>query len=238
MSEIIKIIPRYYIICAFVSGFFLLLFSPLHNYLPIWINPFAQEVPTNAATSVGLFAVFSLGVGFPTLFLDNAIVGNSGVNATIFRYIRRTHTFKYIWSYFGQTSHYYLDKILRGKIPEHKENMENSIELSSVRAAIWAAKSGAGAYISAINYNAAIISGIVVGAELAFITDLLVLVIFTFLSISTLGLACLALEAFSICLGGCLYNRFFFRLNYNNNIEKIIKEFQVWEKENYPPNVP
>lgn len=82
-SEIIRVVPSYYIISLFIIGFFLLLLSPLHYVLPSWYNPFVQEKPTEALSSITIFALSSLAVGILPFLVREKILGNKGLNECI-----------------------------------------------------------------------------------------------------------------------------------------------------------
>jgi hypothetical protein len=150
-EEVIKDIPSYYIVLLIVMGFLVILLTPLHIPLQPWINPFAQNNPSEALSSIALLLLFSLITGSLGLLVRNSIIGNNGLNA-------RLNYKKY-------------------KKRKEKEKLQEKLNpqalKEALKEAIWCRNNEAvDARLRFLSIKVTIIDGAILGAELAFIINL------------------------------------------------------------------
>ena len=153
LSEaVIKDIPAAYIIILVVNGFLIFVLTPLRILLSPWINPFAQDNPTDALSSIAILLLCSSIIGFPGFLGRNFITGNNGLNARLnYRKFK-----KRLLEEKGR------EKTDRVQIIQ--ENLKISIQYSKEKAVDWVIRFYA--------VRSAVLEGIILGAELAFLINI------------------------------------------------------------------
>lgn len=245
-EEIIRVLPGYYVIFSFMTGLFIVLLSPLHLFLPRSFNPFVQDLPSETLGSIAVFAITSLMVGIPGVLFRNSIVAKKGINERFFDYLKKdfimfllrankrlqsnlnkinknhmvTSIVKLVNKPFTLIERQFCSKFKDTISYNKKESFSNA------NYAIWVAKSGIGGYLSILNLREGIISGIIIGTELAFLFNILAIPIFLFTGLPTHGIPTLIIYSFTCFFLICLVNKFWFRDNLTEAIKDVNKQYE------------
>ncbi len=155
-EETIKDVPAAYIIMLVANGFLVLVLTPLHTLFLPWINPFTQQSPSEMISSIAVLLLFSSIAGFPGLIVRNYVTGNNGLNARI---NRKKHKNKRILEKTREICHQGCSKEM-----EIQQFLKESIWRSNNPAIDATFK------FAAVKYS--ILTGIILGAELALIVNL------------------------------------------------------------------
>lgn len=255
-EEIIRVLPGYYVILSFTTGFFIVLLSPLHLLLPSVFNPFLQEIPSEALSAMALFAITSLIMGIPGVLFRDLIVAKRGVNERFFDFLRKDfiifvlttnmifqNNIRIIKKNFMITEiailvnkpFMYMKKRYCLKYKK-KSFVDGKESFSNANYAMWVTKSGIGGYLSILNLKEGVTSGIIIGTELAFLFDIVALSIFPSFRLSTQGILTLAIYSFTIFFLICLVNKIWFRGSMTDAIKDVNKQYENRSKPNYESN--
>jgi hypothetical protein len=168
MSDIpekaLDMFPPAYIILMLISGTILLLLSPIRFLLPHSIsNPFTNSNPGDILSGFAVIAVCSFAIGIAFFLLEMHIIGNGGLNDNI-RFVLQS-----VWSEVSQN----------GKHPRQVSE-DISPKESDLNFSHWIKEKEYGGYYDFFVIQDHIVRGLILGFEVAFLSNIIILSIATY----------------------------------------------------------
>ena len=197
-------IPSDYIAFLMMNGLLILFFTPIFFWVPsipwgpwgTWVNPFSATGPTEALGSIAIVTILSLFVGFPGFLFRDKIVGRGGLNERI-----------------------------RGKVKEVKlyTPCKDTRIIESIKFHMWAKSAGVSGIVSFLVLKVAIVNGIIIGSEIAGVTNYIIIIITLLLRLKNLFITAYILFYVSliIFLITWLYNKWGFEHEYDDIMKAI-----------------
>jgi hypothetical protein len=194
-----KDVPTYYIVLLLINGLFICFLSPLFLFLKTqtWINPFSQNTPSESLSSIALILLFAFIVGLPGLLVRDRVIGNNGPVSVLKRMCKGEKWIKVI----------------------EKQNASQNIEY-----VLWLKRTGMNRYLSFLNLQFAVVNGFLLGSGIAFIVNIPAIVILLLISKETFFFVQIFANSI-LCLSAFLYEKYFFRKDYNEIIKELNRRF-------------